>query len=516
MMHDADGVERIEATAQDTLLTLRLRLRELRARPVLLVLPEERELLRHKLDLVLLQREAHRRALQLALVSQDPKLRALAEAMDISCFATVDESRRQSWKRGRQKIFLPRYQKPSPAMAVQDIAYIARRKRGKSALRRIAEQLLLFVALVGGLGGLLLFFLPSAVITLSLQGEPVSITVDVLADSGLQQLQVESGGMPALLLQEAVAGTASIPTSGRKNVASSSAVATVRFTNKGTSPISIPHGTIVRTITSPAVLFATRSDLDLSGGRGATVDGTVRALDDYGGHIGNVAPGSISAVQGELNGRIAVENLEAATGGAERVVHTVARADQVQLRENLRNQLQSLAFERMRASLPADYTIIIESVRIAEEQKGWSEFLAEVGAITEELQLTMRAVVSALALDEALLEQLLRARLQESLPAGMALAGQNLQVKRGIVSVHTAGTQLRFTAAATAQSVPVLDQAQLRERLVNLTVDRALEELGQIPGIAPEPPPQIDTFPSSWQHMPRTALRIDIQLREGK
>ena len=60
--------EHIQLEAADTVVAVRERLARLRGRRVLLVWPADGALFRRKLDLVLIQREAYRRAIQLALV----------------------------------------------------------------------------------------------------------------------------------------------------------------------------------------------------------------------------------------------------------------------------------------------------------------------------------------------------------------------------------------------------------------------------------------------------------------
>ena len=64
----SNETEHFHLEAADTVVTVRERLAHLRGRRVLLVWHADSPLLRRKLDLVLIQREAYRRAIQLALV----------------------------------------------------------------------------------------------------------------------------------------------------------------------------------------------------------------------------------------------------------------------------------------------------------------------------------------------------------------------------------------------------------------------------------------------------------------
>ena len=82
-------VENLHLQKDDTVVTVRDRLSGLRGKRVLLIWPASGSNLRRKLDLVLIQREAYRRAIQLAIVAQDDDLRAFAAELNISCFPSI-------------------------------------------------------------------------------------------------------------------------------------------------------------------------------------------------------------------------------------------------------------------------------------------------------------------------------------------------------------------------------------------------------------------------------------------
>ena len=139
------------------------------------------------------------------------------------------------------------------------------------------------------------------------------------------------------------------------------------------------------------ILFESVGEVVLPAGNGQSVDATVEAMAGYSGNIGNVGPGMINTVLGALSDQVSVINLAAAAGGANRSVKTVAEADQSKLLNSARIQLQSIAFEEMRAALSESQVIIIESIQIVEERKAWTAFSADIGTMTSELSLTMRA-----------------------------------------------------------------------------------------------------------------------------
>src|SRR5262245_53684722 len=96
----------------DDVPSVRDRLSFIHGKRVLLIWPEEGTVLTRKLDLVLIQREAMRRAIRLALVTHDPQVIQHASELNISTFETIGASERARWKRGRSKVFTTRWQRP--------------------------------------------------------------------------------------------------------------------------------------------------------------------------------------------------------------------------------------------------------------------------------------------------------------------------------------------------------------------------------------------------------------------
>ena len=104
--------ELVQIEADEDATSVRDRLSFIRGRHVLLVWPEEGTALIRKLDLVLIQREAMRRAIRLALVTHDPQVIKHSKELNISTFETIGASERGRWKRGRSKVFTNRFQRP--------------------------------------------------------------------------------------------------------------------------------------------------------------------------------------------------------------------------------------------------------------------------------------------------------------------------------------------------------------------------------------------------------------------
>lgn len=508
--------EQIQLSSTDSVVTVRERLASLRGRRVLLIWPPDGKPLARKLDLVLIQRDADRRAIQLALVSQDKTITAHARELNISCFASVEASHAERWKRGRQKRFLPRYHKPSPDLQTEDLAIIAdriaRRKR-LSPWRAAIERLLVLVLLISVIGSVFYAVLPGAVVELNLAEQELVAVVDIIADSKANAVNLERGIIPAMTLRQTVETSATIPASGTYQLDSVSAAGIVTFTNLGESLVVIPSKTILGTSAGEPILFETVADIVMPAGIGRSVDATVQAREGYRGRIGNVNAGMINTVIGALAEKVSVINLAPAAGGGAPSVKVVAEVDKVRLLASVRIQLQSLAFEQMRAALPDSQVIIIESLDIEEERKEWIKFSADVGDMTSELSLSMRAVVAALAIDDRYARQVAVGSLKTNLPPGKMLVGNSIAYSRGPFTLGLENGRVQFTATSSANARADIDPDALRAALAGLSLDQATDLLLARPELSAADPPVLNLYPKGLAQMPMLPIRIDLQIK---
>ncbi len=512
----ADEVAHIQIGTGETLVSLRERFAGLRGRRVLLCWHADMPHLRRKLDLVLLQREARRRAIQLALVADDADCKRAAAELNISAFSSVEESENQRWKRARLKVFLPRYHKPSADLPPEDLAYIARlqARQAGGGWRAIMARALVLLLLLAVTGATLALIVPSATVELNLSEQEISINAAIVADRKATALDLERGIIPAVTLRQTVEATATIPSSGTAWLESVSAAAVVIFSNLGADSVDIPRGTILGTSAGEPIIFETTADVVVPAGAGESVGATVVAMEGYRGVIGNVGAGMINTIFGALADRVSVINLAPSAGGEAPSVKVVTAEDRERLLESLRIQLQSLAFEQMRAALAESQVIIIESIQLAEAPKDWRFFSADVGTMTSELTLTMRAVVSALAVDTRFARAVAAARLRAAVPAAWQLREETIRYQRGPFQLDSERGQVTFTISAAARAVAALQRDELRALLAGRSLEAAAAALAAHEAVAQAQPPQLSLHPAGWQLMPYLPIRIDIKLRE--
>ncbi|NJL95411.1 MAG: hypothetical protein HC915_17655, partial [Anaerolineae bacterium] len=91
--HTRDPIQIIRLEAYDDATSVRDRLQFVELRRVLLMFPAQGRILRRRIDLLLVVREAQRRGLKIALLTQDPEVLEQAAEIGLSAFLTVRQAR---------------------------------------------------------------------------------------------------------------------------------------------------------------------------------------------------------------------------------------------------------------------------------------------------------------------------------------------------------------------------------------------------------------------------------------
>ncbi len=195
--------EFVQLEAGEDVASVRDRLTFMRGQHVLLIWPEQGTALNRKLDLVLVQREAMRLAIRLALVTHDPAVIRQANELNISTFETIGASERGKWQRGRSNVFTDRYDRPEDAPEPQDLKPVASRVRPprKASPLRLVARLVLLLLLFGLTAAVAVLVIPSATVSFTPSQERLDVeaTVKAEVDSENARLDVENGTMPAVI-----------------------------------------------------------------------------------------------------------------------------------------------------------------------------------------------------------------------------------------------------------------------------------------------------------------------------
>ncbi len=423
----------------DDAISIRDRLSFINARFVLLVWPKQGAILHRKLDLLLVQRQATRLRLRLALVTSDPEVINNAEDLNISTFPSVNTARRGRWKRPRGKVFEER---PDPIVDPIELAERVERIRGEIPLspaalrRRLVLRWSMFGLLVAALLVGVMIAAPSATVTLTPDSRQVFERVSIIADPALTDIDIENRQMPAAVVALEASSHVTVELSGRESAGTSQAQGLVTFTNLTASPIVIPLGTIVATGDTYPVQFETLLETTLAAGPNSTAQVAIQAVADQSGTRGNVDPGTITRVEADFADQVSVTNANATYGGAVQERKFVTQADHDFLMNLGREEVIRHAEDLLLHQLTGEQFLVPGSVQIIAERPDWTNYSAPVGDASDSVSLDIRAQVQAVVVDGALARQVAYAGLSPQIQPGWEISPDDLTFSRGDIEVH--------------------------------------------------------------------------------
>lgn len=509
----------VQIEAGEDVHSVRDRLAFLRGRRVLLVWPEEGTALTRKLDLVLVQREAMRRAIRLAIVSHDPDVLRNARELNISTFETIGMSERRRWKRGRSRVFTHRFHRPDGDPDPEDLMEVASRVKIKRQTLSKAQsfflRLVILAVLFGVVAAVGYMVIPGAVVrvTPARQTVQADVLITVNTDPGFAAIDFENAILPAIRLETNVEETAQVNTTGTQDLGDVRSVGRVVFINKTGETIEIPTGTVVSTSAGTPILFRTVDSATLAPGDGQQVEVPIEAMPGSEGAVGNVAENLINTVTGPLEDRVTVRNLVPTTGGFNQTAKVVTETDRQLVMGYVRQQLQDRAYNGLVSSpeLSSNHIVILETLRITEERDDWTRYSANVGDIAETLTLTMRATLEAYAFDEQAAQQIVFAQMARQIPRGRVIEPDSIKFMRGPITIQ--GTQISFTLSGSGLVTGQINIGQLQQQLAGRSLESAMTYLTERVDVAENTTPEIRISPTWFDRMPVLPMRIQINVR---
>lgn len=508
-------IQRIQLETYDDVVSVKDRLQFVEAGRVILVLPTKGKILQRKLDLVLIQREAARRDLRLALVTKDVTVSENARDLDLSVFYTVEEARTRRWKTPRNKVFVDRQDRPKPQHEAYELMMVASRlKPPPGRVRQLQDRMTR--GLLFGLTMLVVLFgtyavVPSATVTIAPARDELNITINIIADPTVDLTIPESLRIPATVQRRLEEATVTIETTGRRPAQNSLAEGVVTFTNNTALAQFIPSGTLILTSTVPPVYFETQEDSALAARVGATVNVAIRALPDNPPLAGNQPANAIDKVQGELSESIAVRNQNPTYGEGVREIAFVTEVDQERLQSLARQQIRQNARNNLLISLDeSEYLIVPDSIAIIEERD--LLYSADVNQPAETVALTLKAVVEVTIIDLKQAELVAFANLGKYITEGRILNERQLTYRRGEIQQVFDDGRVAFQMRVEGTTYVEVNEQQVRDRLTGLSKAEAIAVLEQEYLLDPQQPPQIDTWPVFLRRMPIIPIRIHVEV----
>jgi hypothetical protein len=517
----------LEISPEATLQSVRQQLSQWRWERVVLLLPPGWTELDNAARLRLVQRQAQIQQCHLGLITRDQTIRSAAGQVGLPVFISPEEALRDNWRMSpmlplihprRPDLALPAAprwrRKRITAQETRPSHYRSRQQRIK-AEKRYRQPLPGWLRLAGNLfmGGLIaaalalfaIYVIPAATITLEPRREPLSVTVQLIANPLLDVPDLEINQLPARLIETNLDGAGTIRTSGTRQKSTDLATGRVTFTNLGTSRVLIPPGTLVSTGTGTAVNFRTTAQIEVPAGRGQRVDAPIEALEP--GIQGNVRANTINTVNGGLRVRVSVANQGGTGGGGAQLVPVATQADRDQLLEQVQTQLETQAYEKLQGLLEPGEWLSPESIQLI--TLSTPAFTAFNDEEAEELSLTLRQLVRGVAVDEVVLRAALLETAQGAIPAEAKLVADSMTAKREPGVDFTLGT-VQFTMTVNAQYVIPIDPVEVRSAIAGLTPEAASALLQE--RWSTDSPPEIYRDPEWFATLPAIGNRIQVRV----
>jgi hypothetical protein len=506
----------IQLEPYDDLASVRDRLAFVKAERVLLIWPRVESsaapILNRKLDLVLIQREAARHGIQLALVTANPDTLDFAAELNIATFNSVRASQRGRWKKPRNKVFVDRSDRPDNSPDPRELMLHRSRLQVLSPWQRLSRRtfrIAIALTLIFSLVGIIYLLAPGANVIIFPAQAQIDTTLTLTADPGITFVDVEGMRIPATLDRIEVESQASIPTTGIADIPSTLASGTVIFTNRIQSQLKIPAGTILSTPGNKPARFRTVDDAFIPAGVGQTVSVTIQANDDTPGPAGNIEANLIINIDGDLNRMLSVRNPEATQGGTVRQQSVVTRADYDNLLLLAREKVRQDALTEFGAHLTGTQLVVPDSIKLTGASDEEATYSAFVGDSADSLTLNLRARVQALVIDEQAARQAAVARLSAEIPPGRHLLTENIKYTRGPLQ-STADGRATFVMSASGNVAVSIDADRVRQRIAGIGVEAAQNLLNKEWLLDPSHPTQIDIWPQFWGNLPVLPMRINI------
>jgi len=516
----------IELSAEATLPAVRRRLSRAHGPRVLLVLPRGSQPLANPARLRLIRRQARRQGLQVALVTSDELTRQLAREAGLPVFTSVRRGEQTlRWPQPKPEPPLPPRPGPRRVLPPYHVGYgrkekpqpVTRREppplpdRQLARWHRWTEALQLFAFLLISLallGMLLLFVVPMATVTLVPPRQPLIVSVPVVAAVGVEEVDHQTGQVPARIVQTRVEGHGSIPTSGRRDAPADPATGSVIFINQRATQVRVPESTIVATSTGLNVRFQVTRAVTVPAGVGMTAEAPIEALEP--GPRGNVPAFTINRIEGPLSLALRVINDRPTEGGSVRQVGVVTPQDKERLRAALLERVRQEAYQRLGEMLREGEFVPPETVETYVLAETFDRF---AGEDAESLSLRLELLARGLAVDTHGAEELIERVLRERVPPGKRLLDQEPQFELGPVTVLDE-REIRFTATATATVVGGVDIAAVRAAIRGMKPAEALAILQRDFQLGAEP--RLSLEPDWLGRVPWLPFRIYVRVVPGQ
>ncbi len=494
-------------------------------RPRLLVIvPRKNQALQSLVNMKLLARTVHNRAIDVALVSRSPKVRDFAREAGFKVFGSKWLARRAGWITSQAAVAAPETTLPPVKTGDPDQPVPRKRKRRKKKkyvvvagdkrahwLKYSIQQIGLLLLIVLAAFGLVLgavVLLPEATVTMTPLARPVEAELAVKGDPNAESVDFDTLTFPARRQQVELSLFGEIDTVKTELNEVEKARGSVVFINRTDEAQVIPISTTLSTSAGEAVEFITSITATIPPGVGSTTTPTLVVAVEPGPR-GNVRSGQINRFLDPNMGLAArVLNEQPTGGGALAPAKIVTEDDKPRLQAHLRQLIQQEGLAQLQASLGEQEFIPPESVEVIVLDVKYREFS---GDFSDVFGGEMQAVVRSTVIGGYNANRLALAALNAQVPPGYELDIEGLQFGAGEVIDTTDGVAT-FIIKASGQAVPLIEPTDVANQIAFMSVGDAQTRLAQqydlvtVPGVDLKPDWLVDLL----GRLPFSPLRINV------
>ena len=533
----------------DEITTAIARLRAVADGEAVIVVPPGSRIATSRINFKLLAREANERRLNVAAVSDDPAVRALAISAGLPTYDTLpsaeaalatfrDQDRALAERLGRapgepppawpstrssETRVLPSPLVEAPTvegrgpesqaeMGDTQVLPAPERSAGGRRRRRVPIAPLVVVGLLAVLVAAVAYgayvFLPTATITVVPATSQLRLDdFTVIADPGVAVVDPGAGSLPAQAIDLQLHVSGSFDATG-VDVHETRASGSVRFRSENTvNTVDVAEGTIVATaggIEFATTQAATVPRADFSTSTPGTMDVRVRAVRP--GPKGNVAAGAITDLPAPLGAKlVSVRNPQPTDGGRRTEDAVVTQADYDAALATLTGQLESALVAALAdpASVPRGLTAYAQTASHGEPTVD-QPAATVVGTVAPTFDLALDADGQVLAVNESLIDGIARSRIDDAMVAGQQLVEDSEAISYGPGQV--ASGFISYSVSASARIFRTLDAPSLIAQVRGKTVGEAKAILAQYGMV------DIVMWPDFVDRLPDQGTRISLTI----
>jgi hypothetical protein len=480
----------------DSLSSVREKMRWAKGGRILLIWPRRGKFALSAPELEVLRREAGGVGGEIAIVSQDPSICEAADALGISVFDSVPKAQQSRWNKEIQS-FKREFSEKNIEVLKRGTELRVKRTNKPEKIVHWAAVAISALAILS----LVLFFLPSATITIHPEIQTKNIAIDVWASPEITAVNI-NGSLPAKVEAVRLTESASAQSSGKTGLPDKTASGEVVFTNISGTTIEVPKGTVVTSADNSDVRFLTEEAVTVASGE---VSSPVPIEAEKSGTPGNLDAGMITRIDGQLGVALEVVNDAPTSGGTDVEAPSPSEEDYQKLKTEMLSRMREEVIaqfqtgDRQMIEKTLDQGTVISEVRSV-----------DVGTASDTFSLTLTVEFTGLTFSNSDLNSLVDDAMNASLESGQTLYS-TVSITDQSKTSGSLEEGARWTVTASAETGTAVDANVVIQSVTGKTVNEAISLIDTVYPVSEAT--SIQTFPAAWKWMPWLSLNTHVEVR---